>query len=510
MRAEVEATRQKKRKLIQQKQEVEILVDPSPSFGPPVVPEPKVGSPRLPLPETPYSEVDPAVRGKKYEENQAEPAAAALLGPVEEMEGKEEDKKKKAKRRKHGKVVVSLSQSVVARASIFVGEDKTANVVSPAPEQGEWKWRREKEQEQLSQSPLPFDAYSQGGKQATEGLKCESVAVRSSSKKPYMPSNREIIRMRIEARKQQPLPEGLLDAVAKAANPITNSMENNSNHSSPFGAFLDQFRYIPDHRQNCNSPSFLKSAGHPARSTPRGQFSSEPSQLPANGTSKAAKTPILNASVSFSQQEVQTEDIEKPRKKMNGKKKQYKPKPFLHTQEKLSDKYRRLPLDQLVPPPRSPHKLLQEKYASDPWKVIVICMLLNLTQGKQVRKKVKGFFKRYPDPHTAYCADTEKMAKYLTPLGLQRVKTERIQRFSKDYVGNEWTHITQLCGVGKYAADAYAIFCAGRAAEVVPEDHKLVDYWKYVCSELPLIQVSENAPATIMIDQLEKVLPKVQ
>ncbi|KQK18451.1 hypothetical protein BRADI_1g42546v3 [Brachypodium distachyon] len=37
----------------------------------------------------------------------------------------------------------------------------------------------------------------------------------------------------------------------------------------------------------------------------------------------------------------------------------------------------------LVPPPCSPHKFLQEKYASDPWKVIVICMLLNLTSGKQ-------------------------------------------------------------------------------------------------------------------------------
>uniref|UniRef100_A0A453JID5 Uncharacterized protein n=1 Tax=Aegilops tauschii subsp. strangulata TaxID=200361 RepID=A0A453JID5_AEGTS len=37
-------------------------------------------------------------------------------------------------------------------------------------------------------------------------------------------------------------------------------------------------------------------------------------------------------------------------------------------------------------------------------------------------------------------------------------------------------------------ADAYAIFCAGRAREVVPDDHKLVDYWNYVCFELPMTQ----------------------
>ncbi|KAG8083587.1 hypothetical protein GUJ93_ZPchr0015g6738 [Zizania palustris] len=74
-----------------------------------------------------------------------------------------------------------------------------------------------------------------------------------------------------------------------------------------------------------------------------------------------------------------------------------------------------------------------------------------------VRKKVKGFFRRYPDAQTAFNADPEKMVNYLAPL-----------------------------------ADAYAIFCAGKAKEVMPADHKLVDYWKYVCFELPMIQQSKN------------------
>jgi len=91
-----------------------------------------------------------------------------------------------------------------------------------------------------------------------------------------------------------------------------------------------------------------------------------------------------------------------------------------------------------------------------------------------------------------HTADPEKMAKYLAPLGCQRVKAKRIQRFSRAYVEEEWTYITELCGIGKYAADAYAIFCAGRATEVVPEDHKLVLYWKFAC-ELSLTQASQNA-----------------
>jgi methyl-CpG-binding domain protein 4 len=41
------------------------------------------------------------------------------------------------------------------------------------------------------------------------------------------------------------------------------------------------------------------------------------------------------------------------------------------------------------------------------------------------------------------------MAGYLECLGLQHVKTTRIQKFSKEYVEKEWTYITELCGVGK-------------------------------------------------------------
>ncbi|KAG0549768.1 LOW QUALITY PROTEIN: hypothetical protein BDA96_01G282900, partial [Sorghum bicolor] len=236
------------------------------------------------------------------------------------------------------------------------------------------------------------------------------------------------------------------------------------NYSSPFGAFFAQFAYKPDRRKDGSGLPLPNTADRPARLPPRGHPSSRSSLLTAKESSKAARTTTSNtmqpcpasASTSGSQEGIRVKGIEKPEKMMTMEKKPRRKSPLLSAAEKRSDKYRRLPLDQLVPPPCSPHKLLQENYASDPWKVIVICMLLNLTQGKQ------------------------------------RVKTKRIQKFSKAYVGEEWTYITELCGVGKYAADAYAIFCAGRANEVVPKDHKLVDYWNYVCFELPSIQKSQN------------------
>ena len=48
-----------------------------------------------------------------------------------------------------------------------------------------------------------------------------------------------------------------------------------------------------------------------------------------------------------------------------------------------------------------------------------------------------------PDPHAAVSADPKKMEGYLVSLGLQRVKTTRIQ------IEKEWTYITELCGVDK-------------------------------------------------------------
>jgi methyl-CpG-binding domain protein 4 len=62
---------------------------------------------------------------------------------------------------------------------------------------------------------------------------------------------------------------------------------------------------------------------------------------------------------------------------------------------------------------------------------------------------LEGFFECYPDAQSAFNADPDKMAEYLQPLGLQHEKTRRIQKFSKQYVEKEWTHITELCGVGK-------------------------------------------------------------
>jgi hypothetical protein len=58
--------------------------------------------------------------------------------------------------------------------------------------------------------------------------------------------------------------------------------------------------------------------------------------------------------------------------------------PVLSTSEKLGEAYLRKSPDNMWKPPRSSYGLLQEDHAHDPWRVLVICMLLNRTSGLQV------------------------------------------------------------------------------------------------------------------------------
>jgi hypothetical protein len=66
-----------------------------------------------------------------------------------------------------------------------------------------------------------------------------------------------------------------------------------------------------------------------------------------------------------------------------------KRKPTLKKKKEKNPAYLRKSPDNVWIPPKSVHALLQEKYYEDPWKVLVICMLLNKTSGTQV--------------HTTYC-----------------------------------------------------------------------------------------------------------
>ncbi|XP_039139177.1 uncharacterized protein LOC120276485 isoform X2 [Dioscorea cayenensis subsp. rotundata] len=145
--------------------------------------------------------------------------------------------------------------------------------------------------------------------------------------------------------------------------------------------------------------------------------------------------------------------------------KKSKVSPQLTAAEKKSDAYKRVDANNTWVPPRSPYNLLQENHYFDPWRVLIICMLLNKTSESM-----------------AWKVEEEEIEEVIRNLGLQKTRAKKMKRFSQEYLGEDWTHVTQLHGVGKYAADAYAIFCGGKPQEVIPHDHMLVPYWEFLCN----------------------------
>ncbi|KAL5570253.1 hypothetical protein UlMin_026828 [Ulmus minor] len=155
---------------------------------------------------------------------------------------------------------------------------------------------------------------------------------------------------------------------------------------------------------------------------------------------------------------------------------------LLTAAQKRDEAYQRKAPDNTWKPPRSEFGLLQEDHVHDPWRVLVICMLLNRTTGLQAGRVISDLFTLCPDAKAATEVAPVEIEKIIQPLGLQKKRAIMIQRFSHEYLEENWTHVTQLHGIGKYAADAYAIFCTGKWERVKPTDHMLNYYWDFLFS----------------------------
>jgi len=127
-------------------------------------------------------------------------------------------------------------------------------------------------------------------------------------------------------------------------------------------------------------------------------------------------------------------------------------------------------------PPPSPFGLLEEELYSNPWKLLVSCMLLNKTTASQVRTVIWKLFSTYPTPEAAIAANTTDLEVLLRPLGLFRKRALAMQKLSEEYLNLNWQRPEELHGIGKYAADAYYIFCRNEWRDVQPEDKDLKKY----------------------------------
>ena len=125
------------------------------------------------------------------------------------------------------------------------------------------------------------------------------------------------------------------------------------------------------------------------------------------------------------------------------------------------------------------YPLIQERYFPDRWRMLICCLMLNLTSHKQVKPIIDGFFERWPDAKTASEADECEMKQYLKSLGMYNKRAKTIIKMSKQFLEG-FSHPKQLHGCGKYASDSDAIFYYGKWQEVVPTDGALKRYVKFL------------------------------
>ena len=123
--------------------------------------------------------------------------------------------------------------------------------------------------------------------------------------------------------------------------------------------------------------------------------------------------------------------------------------------------------------------LIQDKYWPDRWKMLVCCLMLNLTSYKQVLPIIDGFFERWPDANTASKADELEMKEYLRSLGMYNKRAKTIIKMSKQFCEG-FSKVMQLHGCGKYASDSDSIFYEGQWREVSPTDGALKRYIEFL------------------------------
>ena len=125
-------------------------------------------------------------------------------------------------------------------------------------------------------------------------------------------------------------------------------------------------------------------------------------------------------------------------------------------------------------------ELMVQQQVDNAWQHMVGVICLNQTHRKQVKRILPDFFRRWPT-HVSILQDTrEDVEKMIAPLGMRRVRSERIYRMSEQFESWDGKDATELYGIGKYGSDSYRLFYKNEIPENVG-DHELK---RYITEEL--------------------------
>jgi endonuclease III len=140
----------------------------------------------------------------------------------------------------------------------------------------------------------------------------------------------------------------------------------------------------------------------------------------------------------------------------------------------------------------SPYQTRQEEYRDEPWKMLMVCMMLNQTSHKQVDQVRHEFFSKYPTPQAVVDGDSIEMAELIKSLGFYNKRVKSWKRFCLEWMDLTLSYDTEqdipyekiesLHGIGKYAVDSWRVF-QKYEYDIEVQDHVLVWYVEWAREE---------------------------
>lgn len=121
--------------------------------------------------------------------------------------------------------------------------------------------------------------------------------------------------------------------------------------------------------------------------------------------------------------------------------------------------------------------LMVQQQINGPWQHMVGVIMLNLTNRKQVKKVLPEFLSRWPEPSSLLYATRDQIEKVIEPLGMKKVRAERLYRMSEQFLDWDGEDATELYGIGKYGSDSYRLFFK-KELPLDVGDHELQRYVK--------------------------------
>jgi endonuclease III len=143
---------------------------------------------------------------------------------------------------------------------------------------------------------------------------------------------------------------------------------------------------------------------------------------------------------------------------------------------------------------------MQERTRGDPWRVLLVSVLLNRTRGSQAEPVLWEVLRRWPRAASVSAAGDDLEA-LLRPLGIWRRRASGLRALASAYVrllsarrtalavsrraGEPSRTLTRedvlrLPGVGPYAADGWELFVLRRLPADDPADKELVRYVRWL------------------------------